>query len=356
MKKIFTTLLLVAASLGAWAQTESETTTAQPTIEELSAKIEALESKSSKWDKIMERVKIGGLLQLQYQWANEGKDASTFNIRRVRFDVKGDLIKDKLDYRMQIEFANSPKLVDAFLNYKPFDELKIKFGQYKLPFTIENTVYTPTKLEFINYSMGVEKLLPSTGRDMGLNLHGNLWKKDGRTILNYDLGVMNGQGINSKDKNKSKDIVARLMIHPVEGFAISGSYYKGEYGEDYLCRDRYAAGFAYDHGKVVVRGEWIGGRTGAVNDNGVVGEFNSSSVYGIAGYRFAKQWMAAVRYETFTENTDVDSSAQQNYTAGVTWQPIKYLRCQLNYTFEQYGKNNPNPNRSVIGLMLTGSF
>ncbi len=352
MKRLFTTLLLVAVTFGAWAQNTND----EPTVEQLAAEVEALKTKTSKWDKISERIKIGGMLQLQYLWANEGSDASTFNIRRARFDIKGDLIKNKLDYRFQIEFANSPKIVDAYLNYKPFNELKIKFGQYKLPFTIENTVYTPTKLEFVNYPMGVEKLLPSTGRDMGLNLYGNLWSKEKRTILSYDLGVMNGQGINSKDKNKSKDIVARLMVHPVKGLTVSGSYYKGEYGPEYLQRDRYAVGAAYDEGPVVVRGEWIGGRTGAVSDEGAYGTFDSSSWYAVAGWRFAKNWMGAVRYEGYTENTDIDSSGQQNYTLGFTWQPIKYLRCQIDYTFQQYGKNNPNPNRSVVGLMLTASF
>lgn len=48
------------------------------------------------------------------------------------------------------------------------------------------------------------------------------------------------------------------------------------------------------------------------------------------------------------------SARQTNYTAGVTYQPWKYLRCQLNYTYERYGGTNPD--RNVIAAMLTGVF
>ena len=53
-------------------------------------------------------------------------------IKRVRLNLAG-AIAPKLDYRVQIEFA-SPKIVDAYLCYKPFDELNVQLGEYKLPF------------------------------------------------------------------------------------------------------------------------------------------------------------------------------------------------------------------------------
>lgn len=53
-------------------------------------------------------------------------------IKRVRLNLAG-VIAPKLDYRVQVEFA-SPKIVDAYLCYKPFDELNVQLGEYKLPF------------------------------------------------------------------------------------------------------------------------------------------------------------------------------------------------------------------------------
>lgn len=74
--------------------------------------------------------------------------------------------------------------------------------------------------------------------------------------------MFNGEGLNVKDKNKSKDLVARLTLRPVRGLQIAGSYYWGEYGSDYLKRVRYGAGACYDEGPLVVRAEWICGRRG----------------------------------------------------------------------------------------------
>lgn len=70
-------------------------------------------------------------------------------IKRVRLNLAG-AIAPKLDYRVQIEFA-SPKIVDAYLCYKPFDELNVQLGEYKLPFSIENTDYVPLRYEFVEY-------------------------------------------------------------------------------------------------------------------------------------------------------------------------------------------------------------
>lgn len=149
---------------------------------------------------------------------------------------------------MQIEFA-SPKIVDAYVRYRPFDQLNFQLGEFKLPFSVENTEYPPLKYEFIEYPLSLRRLmgfddicgLSATGRDMGAMLCGSFFKRKDFSILSYNFGVFNGEGLNIKDKNKSKDIVARLTLRPVAGLQIAGSYYWGEYGADYLKRVRYGA-------------------------------------------------------------------------------------------------------------------
>ncbi|MDE7451256.1 MAG: OprO/OprP family phosphate-selective porin, partial [Alistipes sp.] len=106
MKSLLTSLGLLALLAGQ-AQTQSDTTT----LAELSTKVEALERKSSTWDKIVAHLpRVSGYIQLRYQWddANE----SSFSVRRARLDFKGD-IAPKLDYRLQVEFASKVKIVDA---------------------------------------------------------------------------------------------------------------------------------------------------------------------------------------------------------------------------------------------------
>ena len=61
------------------------------------------------------------------------------------------------------------------------------------------------------------------------------------------------------------------------------------------------------------------------------------------------------RYDTFLENASSDATRQTNWTAGLLWQPVRFLRCQLNYTCEQYAARDTDP-RNVVSLMFTGIF
>ena len=150
MRKIFTGLFFLLF-LGARAQEPA----AEPSVAELSAEVEALKAKTSTWDRILARLpEISGYVQTGYEWS---ESSSTFFIKRVRLNLTG-AIAPKLDYRVQIEFA-SPKIVDAYVRYRPFDQLNFQFGEFKLPFSVENTEYPPLKYEFIEYPLSLRRLM-----------------------------------------------------------------------------------------------------------------------------------------------------------------------------------------------------
>lgn len=321
------------------------------------AEVETLKGRSAAADRILSRLpRISGYLQLGYEWSD---DASTFFVKRARVDFQGD-ISPKIDYRLQLEFA-SPKIVDIYLRYKPLEALNVQVGQFKVPFSIENTHYVPLKYEFIEYSMAVCRLMGftdvcgvnATGRDLGAQLYGGLIDRDGYSILNYNVGVFNGEGINIKDKNKSKDVVARLMVQPLRALSFAGYYYWGEVGTDYarthaLRRRRMLRRRTLDRPRRVYRRPYRHrlarrGRTvrqpRLLRDGRLLGD---------------PKWLPAARFEQFDEVAGRSAARQTNYTAGVTWQPFKHLRCQLNYTYEQYGGTNPD--RNVVKAMLTGIF
>ena len=139
-------LLLSLLPFGAFAGEPAPASAAgEPTVAELSAQLEALKARTSTWDKIAARLpRISGYVQTGYEWS---ETSSTFFIKRVRLNLAGD-IAEKLDYRVQIEFCG-PKIVDAYIRYRPFEQLNFQLGEYKLPFSIENTDYVPLKYEFI---------------------------------------------------------------------------------------------------------------------------------------------------------------------------------------------------------------
>lgn len=354
MKKLFLSAFLLLGGLAS-AQTPATGDAGPAEAGTLESRLGELETRTSAWQKIVARLpRFSGYVQAGYQYSD---DASTFFLKRVRLSLAGD-ISPKFDYKIQFEFCK-PRLVDAFIQYRPFSQLNVRVGQYKVPFSIENTECSPTRMELIEYPLVLQKLMgfsdvcgfSATGRDLGATLYGGFFKRDGYSIVNYDFGVFNGEGINTRDANKSKDIAARLIVKPVEELMLSGSYYRGEYGASCLERERYAAGICYDRGAVVVRSEWIGGVTGMA-DTGR--SMTSDGWYVTAGWRAPRNLMFAARFENFTLDTARRSATRQNnYTAGVSWSPVKYLRCQLNYTYEDYAAA---ANNNALSLMFTGMF
>lgn len=330
-------------------------------IAEQSAKIESLEADMAKinergntWDKILKALpKISGYAQVRYDYSDVGSGSSTFQLRRVRVSFDGNITK-KVDYKLQAELT-SFKLVDAYFSYKPFTQLNVRAGQFKLPFSIENTDYGPTKIELIDYPMALtylvgytetigDDVIKANGRDLGVKLYGSFLNK----IIGYDIGVFNGTGLNVKDNNKSKDVVGRLSIKPIDGLLISGSYMWGEYGANYLKRERWGAGICYDKGAWLARSEYIGGTTDDVTSDGW---------YVMAGYRFCKNFMAVARYDSFAWNSDErKDTTDESYTVGITWQPVKYLRLQANYMYQNFSPFSGDKYGSTFQIQTSAMF
>lgn len=327
--------------------------------------------------------KISGFVQGLYQadLDNEGKlEDNTLRIRRVRLSVDGKFTKS-LSYKIQGDFINSPMLVDAYIKYKPCNEFAIQFGQFKLPFTLENPI-NPLNLEIFDYGESIQKLVGYSdvcgvgglGRDIGVMASGDLFKVKGKDffIVNYSIGVFNGNGpINFKknekglDNNNRKDIVGRLEIHPMlKALTLTASYYHGYYFKDTIntgVRDRWSAGLQYNDGDLVIRGEYIEGTTG-YNDytwgnhagysmNVSEETFYSRGFYAVAGYYFhfgkdnSQKLMPVLRYEQFMN----DNFATDYYTVGINYWPVKSVNFKLDYSLIR-PQTGINSNRIVAIL------
>ena len=132
------------------------------------------------------------------------------------FDLKQRHIHGtRQDYRQMVvlllySFANTGKIPGSLYGIPVPAQLTARIGQFKTMYTIENPM-SPCFVELINcYSQAVNYLAgingsdplygSNSGRDMGILIYGDLFKKK----LSYNLAVMNGQGINLKDKTIKK--------------------------------------------------------------------------------------------------------------------------------------------------------
>lgn len=306
----------------------------------------------------LEMPRISGFVQGMYQanLSDEGelKD-NTLRMRRVRLSVDGNLSKT-VSYKIQGDFTRSPMLVDAFIKYKPCREFAIQLGQFKTPFTIESPI-NPVNLEIFDYGEAVQQLggykdvcgVGALGRDLGLMATGSLFPVEGEegykySIVDYSIGVFNGNGANNLDNNNSKDLVGRLDVHPgLKEITLSGSYYYGKYTKDEnidCTRNRWAAGAQYNDGKFLLRGEYISGKTGQLPT--IIPQdlsyFYSNGYYGVVGYNFQageQKIMPVLRYEHFTKDTSILDGGTNWYTAGINYWPLKSVNCKLDYSLIQ---------------------
>ena len=193
----------------------------------------------------LSNVKLSGYGMTQYQYSGQkNAESNSFNIRMGRIALEGR-IADDFYWKTQIQFngntsnlGSSPRMVDLFAEWQKYDYFKVKIGQFKNPFTFENPMH-PIDQGFMGYSQNVSKLAgfsdragehASNGRDIGLQLQGDFLKNaNGRNLLHYQIGVFNGEGINTKDVDNQKNVIGGVWLMPVSGMRIGAFGWTGSY-------------------------------------------------------------------------------------------------------------------------------
>lgn len=163
-------------------------------------------------------LKIGAWMQNDVRVFFKGNpNRDQFLVRRARLDFRGSL-ENIFGFRVMGEFegdngTNAANLKEGWLEYNQFPAFRIKVGQFKEPFSLEN-LYGDLWLDFLERPMGTNFIRPE--QDLGLMFFGKLFTQH----LEYGVGIFNGSGTNVAENNDDKDVAARLAITP---FATSTS-------------------------------------------------------------------------------------------------------------------------------------
>ena len=147
-------------------------------------------------------IELRGRVQSDWRRYDPEVDEETFNLRTLRFGLRGDLTKH-FDWEIEREvakFADSEGAVetwqfgdwkDVYVNWSTFDALRIKAGRFKMPFGLEQTT-SVSDLDFAYRSLGSVKIAP--GRDTGVMAYGELLSGS----LLYEAGVFDDDGDNGE--------------------------------------------------------------------------------------------------------------------------------------------------------------
>jgi phosphate-selective porin OprO/OprP len=152
-------------------------------------------------------------------------------LRRARPVLQGTVARD-FDFLFVPDFGgtSSPQIFDAYVNYRYNAALQLQAGKSKSPIGLEALVQD-VDLPFNERALPTD-LVP--GRDLGIQLHGDLW--DGS--ISYAAGVFNGVGdarnTSNFDFEDNKAFEGRIFFQPFKktsidalqgfGFGLGGSY------------------------------------------------------------------------------------------------------------------------------------
>ena len=300
---------------------------------------------------LKDRITLNGYAQAGYAYTDQegASPKSSYNLKRTLLWAKAR-ITDRWSFLFMHDFNSVVQEFYTDFRITRDKGLTVRLGQFKNSFSMENPL-SPVQLELVDvcsqavtcYAGCYDPLYGlHYGRDIGLEIYGDLFKG----LVHYELAVMNGQGINRKDGNDDKDIIAKLELRPTDElrFVVSGQKGRGhavgtaawnpdiQVGDNYR-RDRYSIGAEWKSGHYApgqykearplkVRAEWLGGKDGKV---GSMGGYVTTTVPLLEGI----DAIASVDY--FDRNTDM-KYRQTQATAGLQYWFYKNCRVQLQYT------------------------
>jgi hypothetical protein len=336
---------------------------------------------------------VSGYGSLKYQYNVNNKIAHANLDRAIIF--LGHKFNNKISFFSELEVEDAKvaggqpggevALEQAFLKFNLTKNTYLTAGLFIPRIGITNENHLPTTFNGNDRTFVETFIIPSTWREIGLGLYGNIPKIPG---LNYSLALVNGlnsagfesgSGIREgrfegREANASAMAVTGALLYYIKNFRIQGSvYYGGSAGLTKTEADSlqlsygafgtpiaiYEADAQYNYKGLSVKGLFTTIQIAdAENINRAYANNTPQTMmgyYGEIGYNLfqltknkEKKLTVFARYENLDMNYKLpdngifDGTINQSYIiGGLTFQPIKGVTIKADYVFKQTGDQNP---------------
>lgn len=269
-------------------------------------------------------LKLSGFAQLQF--SSKNTEIDTFFVNRARLSLAGSPVS-WLRFKIQVDLVKSPVLRDALAELIVNEHLNFRLGQFLVPFSSENTTSAGDLLT-INRSQTVDLLAPgrdnsAAGRDQGVVLFGRF------SFFEYNIGILNGSGINHKDDNERKDISGRFLFRAASGLKLGFSIYQGKKPSPGIpadvVRNKQGLEVSFTHGRLLLNTEYIRARDDRLNKHGW---------YLLMAYHaIPDKFQLLTRFESINLDTSMPGQKASVYTAGANWFITPKSKLQVNYEY-----------------------
>ena len=346
------------------------------TLLALALTVATASAQEKKW---YENTKLSGYGMLQYQGEDkEGGKHNEFNLRLARLILDGKI--NDFDWRVQLQGTSNAgpgnptmQIVDLYTEWVRHKEFRVRVGQFKRAFTFENPTH-PITQGWYSYAMVINNLSgfgdrtgekSSGGRDIGIQAQGDLLPNAaGRSLLHYQVGVYNGEGINLKDLDNRKDIIGGLWVMPISGVRVGAFGWTGSragIGE----KNRYALSAEYDKNEFTFRTEYLHSQGwGAASAGSSSNEIDYTKgdkadgwyVFGIVPVVKSKLH-AKARYQTYRPQKEW-STSKTMYEVGLNYFFTKNLEltCEYGRVNDRSIANPDNHNYNFVDVELDFRF
>ena len=181
------------------------------------------------------RLQIGGTLNFDTRVFESGKSASSFDIRRARYDMRGNLSYGGIEqvFRLQLEMADStPAVRNAYWIFKFMPEINVQVGQFKIPVGGADFLTEEAHVNFVEYSTET----PVTPQfDRGINIISSFLGGKIQTCVGAYTGAGNDYDTPQGDWDNDKNYAFRLLLVPfkdsekiyIKGLNLAGSFEDG---------------------------------------------------------------------------------------------------------------------------------
>jgi hypothetical protein len=336
---------------------------------------------------------VSGYGSLRYQYDVNHKTAIANLDRAIIF--LGHKFNNKISFFSELEVEDAKvsggepggevALEQAFLKFNTTKDIYITAGLFIPRIGIINENHLPTTFNGNDRPFVETFIIPSTWREIGISLYGNMRKVPG---LNYSVALCNGlnsAGFESgsglregrfegRNANASAMAVTGALLYYIKNFRIQASAYYGgsagltkvegdslqlSYGAFGTAVSIYETDVQYNHKGLSVKGLFTTVQIpDAKNINRAYANNTPEAMvgyYGEIGYNLfqlfkkpEKNLTAFVRYENLDMNNKLPDNGILNGTlnqtyivGGLTYQPIKGVTVKADYIFKKTGDENP---------------
>lgn len=294
---------------------------------------------------------VGGFLQQQFIADQTPDSPPRFSTHRARMGVTGkitELISITLIGGYTEPPNNTPRLVNAFVDFDIHPLLQVRTGQFLVPFGLEGPQPIPLNpaIERSTTIRGLNTF--AMFRDVGVQISGS------RSMISYAVAVVNGAGANQTEQIDPKDLIGRVGVTLTDEIEVGLSGHVGQYQPNPATdthESRYRAGLdvSYIGHPLFLRGEY----QIREDDRPATGGQTMNGGYLLGGYELTDKLETIARYEYFDRNTSLDDNHFTGFTIGASYYFVSNTRLSANYEFRDDQLNPDLGNLFTIQMQVT---